>query len=103
MFLAQRSLIYPAAVIAPQLADQALPALRAIETEPEPGLRLTRWSHPPAGEREPLIVFFHGTGSALAHPSVKLRTFIAASRSRPAPGQIGRASAREEGGESGEV
>src|SRR3546814_7981975 len=48
MFLAQRSLIYPAAVIAPQLADQALPALRAIETEPEPGLRLTHWYHPPA-------------------------------------------------------
>src|SRR3546814_9722214 len=58
MFLAQRSLIYPAAAIAPRLADQALPALRAIETEPEPGLRLTHWYHPPAGEREPLIVFF---------------------------------------------
>src|SRR3546814_10404863 len=56
MFLAQRSLIYPAAVIAQQLADQALPELGAIETEPEPGLRLTHWYHPPAGEREPLLV-----------------------------------------------
>ncbi|HEY9549437.1 MAG TPA: alpha/beta hydrolase [Kiloniellaceae bacterium] len=76
MFLAQRSLIYPAAAIAPQLADQALPALRAIETEPEPGLRLTHWYHPPAGEREPLIVFFHGNGSDLANAFVKMRPFI---------------------------
>src|SRR3546814_12510743 len=67
MFLAQRSLIYPAAAIAPRLADQALPAPRAIETEPEPGLRPTHRYHPTAGERQPLIVFFHGNGSDLAH------------------------------------
>src|SRR3546814_7003552 len=33
MFLAQRSLIYPAAAIAPQIADQGLAELRAIVTE----------------------------------------------------------------------
>src|SRR3546814_17746036 len=36
MFLAQRSLIYPADAIAPQIADQGLAELRAIVTEPEP-------------------------------------------------------------------
>src|SRR3546814_18577213 len=73
MFLAQRSLIYPAAVIAPRLADQALPALRAIETEPETGLRLTHWYPPPAVERAPLNLFFHRHGSDIAHPLVQLR------------------------------
>src|SRR5690554_5555936 len=76
MFLAQRSLIYPAAAIVPQLADQALPALQAIETEPEPGLTLTHWYHPPAGPLEPLIVFFHGNGSDLANSMIKMRPFV---------------------------
>src|SRR3546814_17724501 len=64
MFLAQRSLIYPAAAIAPQIADQGLAELRAIVTEPDPGLRTTPSYHPPAGERGPLGGFFHGTGRA---------------------------------------
>jgi len=78
MFLAQRSLIYPAAAIAPQLADQGLPQLEAVQTEPEPGLKLTHWYHPPAGDREPLIVFFHGNGSDLANSVAKMRPFLEA-------------------------
>jgi hypothetical protein len=78
MFLAQRSLIYPAAALAPRLADQGLPALQAVETEPEPGLRITHWYHPPAGELEPLVVFFHGNGSDLASAFLKMRPFLEA-------------------------
>src|SRR3546814_4422347 len=81
MFLAQRSLIYPAAAIAPQIADQGLAELRAIVTEPEPGLRITHWYHPPAGEREPLVVFFHGNGSDLGNAFLKMRPFVEAGRS----------------------
>src|SRR3546814_17948116 len=76
MFLAQRSLIYPAAAIAPQIADQRLAELRAIVTEPEPGLRITHWYHPPAGEREPLVVFFHGNGRDLGTAFLKIRPFV---------------------------
>lgn len=76
MFVAQRSLIYPAAAIAPRLADAALPSLQAVETEPEPGLRLTHWYHPPAGPLEPLVVFFHGNGSDLGNSVLKMRPFI---------------------------
>jgi hypothetical protein len=78
MFLAQRSLIYPAAALAPRLADQGLPALQAVETEPEPGLRITHWYHPPSSEREPLVVFFHGNGSDLASAFLKMRPFLEA-------------------------
>jgi len=78
MFLAQRSLIYPAAHIQPQLEAHGLPALRAIETEPEPGLSITHWYLPPAGEIEPLIVFFHGNGSDLGSSVEKMRPFLQA-------------------------
>ncbi|MGD1876251.1 MAG: alpha/beta hydrolase [Kiloniellaceae bacterium] len=78
MFLAQRSLIYPAASIVPRLADHHLPALRAVETEPETGLRITHWYHPPAGDLEPLIVVFHGNGSDLGNAVEKMRPFIEA-------------------------
>lgn len=77
MFLAQRSLIYPAAVMTPRLSDHGLPDLQAIQTEPEPGLTLTHWFHPPAGPDEPLIVFFHGNGSNLGSAVAKMRPFIA--------------------------
>ncbi|HMA15406.1 MAG: hypothetical protein ACM35H_07870, partial [Bacteroidota bacterium] len=50
MFLAQRSLIYPAAALNPRIEDQGLPALQAVVTEPEPGLSITHWYHPPAHE-----------------------------------------------------
>jgi uncharacterized protein len=78
MFVAQRSLIYPAAPVTPRIADLGLPALRAVTTEPEPGLRLTHWYHPPAGPTEPLVVFFHGNGSDLANSVVKMLPFIEA-------------------------
>lgn len=76
MFLAQRSLIYPAAAIAPQIADQGLPALQAVVTEPEPGLAITHWYHPPKHAREPLVVFFHGNGSDLGNAFLKMRPFL---------------------------
>lgn len=78
MFLAQRSLIYPAAAIQPRVEDQGLPALQAIVTEPEPGLKITHWHHPPAGALEPLVVFFHGNGSDLGNAFLKMRPFVEA-------------------------
>jgi fermentation-respiration switch protein FrsA (DUF1100 family) len=78
MFLAQRSLIYPAAHIQPRLESHGLPGLRVVQTEPEPGLTITHWYHPPADAREPLIVCFHGNGSDLGSSVEKMRPFIAA-------------------------
>src|SRR3546814_18097719 len=36
------------------------------------------WYHPPAGEREPLVVFFHGNGSDLGNAFLKMRPFVEA-------------------------
>ncbi|MEQ8357588.1 MAG: alpha/beta hydrolase [Kiloniellaceae bacterium] len=78
MFLAQRSLIYPAPAVVPRLADHGLPGLVAVQTEPEPGLRLTHWYRPPADAAQPVIVFFHGNGSDLNNAVAKMRPFLAA-------------------------
>lgn len=76
MFLAQRNLIYPAAAIAPRLADHNLPGLEAVETDTHPGLTLTHWFHAPSGPDRPLIVFFHGNGSHLSSAVAKMRPFV---------------------------
>lgn len=78
MFMAQRSLIYPAAAISPRLADYGLPGLQAVQTEPEPGLTLSHWYHPPARPDEALIIIFHGNGSDLGNAVLKMRPFISA-------------------------
>src|SRR3546814_1371766 len=36
------------------------------------------WYHPPAGERGPLVVFFHGNGSDLGNAFLKMRPFVEA-------------------------
>lgn len=77
MYLAQRSLIYPAPPGAPRLEAHGLPGLTAVTTEPEPGLTLTHWYHPPATPDAPLIVFFHGNGSSHDNSTAKMRPFIA--------------------------
>ena len=76
MFLAQRSLIYPAGAAAPRLADHNLPGLEEVETDTHPGLTLTHWFHAPAKPGAPLIVFFHGNASDLSNAVAKMRPFI---------------------------
>ncbi|WP_422366552.1 alpha/beta hydrolase [Pelagibius sp.] len=76
MFLAQRNLLYPAAIDAPNLSDHSLPELRAIETEPEPGLRLTHWFHPPTSPEQPVILYFHGNAGHLGDRVAKMRPLI---------------------------
>lgn len=77
MFLAQRSLIYPASPVAPRIAAHGLPELTAVTSAPEPGLTLTHWYHPPATPEQPVIVFFHGNGSNHDNTVAKMRPFIA--------------------------
>ena len=76
MFLAQRSLMYPAGKDMPRLADHALPGMQAIETEPEAGLRLTHWFHPPASQEQPVILYFHGNAGHRGDRVPKMRPLI---------------------------
>ncbi len=78
MFLAQRSLIYPAGASAPRLADHNLPGLAVVETDTHPGLKLTHWFHAPTRPGAPLIVFFHGNASDLSAAVAKMRPFVEA-------------------------
>ncbi|WP_299618739.1 alpha/beta hydrolase [Pelagibius sp.] len=76
MFLAQRSLLYPAATNTPRLSDHGLPGMGAIETQPEPGLTLTHWFHPPADPDQPVILYFHGNAGHRGDRVAKMRPFI---------------------------
>lgn len=76
MFLAQRSLIYPASAEAPRLTDHNLPGLEAVKTDTHPGLTLTHWFHAPRDPEAPLIVFFHGNASDLSSAVAKMRPFV---------------------------
>lgn len=76
MYLAQRKLIYPATEVSLRHELHGLPDLRAVTTEPEPGLVLTHWFHPPTSPADRLIVFFHGNGSHHDNSTSKMRPFI---------------------------
>ena len=76
MFLAQRSLIYPAGSTPPRLAEHGLPGLETVETDSHPGLTLTHWFHAPSKPGAPLIVFFHGNASDVGSAVAKMRPFI---------------------------
>jgi fermentation-respiration switch protein FrsA (DUF1100 family) len=78
MFTMQRSLIYPAAIEAPDLARHGLPLLREVHTRPEPEIRLAHWYHPPAGDEQPVIVYFHGNAGNRGDRVPKMRPFIEA-------------------------
>ncbi|NIA67105.1 alpha/beta hydrolase [Pelagibius litoralis] len=76
MFFAQRNLLYPAATDVPRLLDHGLPGLQSIETEPELGLVLTHWFHPPAGPEQPVILYFHGNAGHRGDRVPKMRPLI---------------------------
>ena len=76
MFLAQRSLLYPASGESPRLEDYGLPGLHAIQTEPEPGLVLTHWFHPPADPDQPVVLYFHGNAGHRGDRVPKMRPLI---------------------------
>ncbi len=76
MFLAQRNLLYPASGESPRLEEYGVPGLRAIQTEPEPGLVLTHWFHPPASPDQPVVLYFHGNAGHRGDRVPKMRPLI---------------------------
>lgn len=78
MFMAQRSLLYPASSETPRLENYGVAELRAIETEPEPGLVLTHWFHPPADPDKPVVLYFHGNAGHRGDRVPKMHPLIEA-------------------------
>ena len=71
LFFFQRSLLYLPSKDKPSLAAAPHPAIVEIETEPEPGLRLTHWYRPPTEPEDPVVVVFHGNAGHHGHRADK--------------------------------
>ena len=67
LFIAQRSLLYPAATQRPKLDPHEAPGFQEISTEPEAGIKLHHWYRPPDREQGPVIVLFQGNAGHRGH------------------------------------
>jgi len=74
LFLAQRSLLYPASKERPDIA--AAPGFFEVHTVGRSGQRLLHWLHPPAGSDAPLVVVFHGNAGHIGHRVEKFRVLL---------------------------
>ncbi|RAI32273.1 alpha/beta hydrolase, partial [Rhodoplanes elegans] len=66
LFLAQRTLMYPAETRRTAPAAAGLPQAEEITLATADGERIVAWHVPPRGEK-PVILYLHGNGGALRH------------------------------------
>ncbi|MFQ5773062.1 MAG: alpha/beta hydrolase [Kiloniellaceae bacterium] len=78
VFLMQRTLLYPGAKEAPDIAQAGVPGLQEVSTETADGLRLTHWYRPPVEPDGPVVVVFHGNAGHLGDRVPKLAALMRA-------------------------
>lgn len=76
VFLMQRTLLYPAARQAPNLADHDIAGLREVTTQTPDGLTLRHWYVPPSEPGAAVLVVFHGNAGHLGDRVSKLKALI---------------------------
>lgn len=76
LFIAQRSLLYPASKEVPDLASA--PGFEEIQTRNGDGERLVHWFRPPATSEAPLVVLFQGNAGHIGHRVGKYDALIEA-------------------------
>jgi uncharacterized protein len=72
VYVMQRSLIYPAGKAVPDAALAAAAGMRTITTRTADGLNLVHWYRPPADDKAPVLVVFHGNAGTIADRVPKL-------------------------------
>ena len=78
VFVMQRTLLYPAARQAPNLAAYDVVGLREVTTQTPDGLTLRHWYVPPAEAGAAVLVVFHGNAGHLGDRVPKLNQIIEA-------------------------
>jgi len=78
VFVMQRTLLYPAARQAPNLAAYDVAGLREVTTQTPDGLTLRHWYVPPAEPGAAVLVVFHGNAGHLGDRVPKLEAIIEA-------------------------
>ncbi len=76
VFVMQRTLLYPAARQAPNLAAHDVVGLREVTTQTPDGLTLRHWYVPPAEAGAAVLVVFHGNAGHLGDRVGKLNAII---------------------------
>ncbi len=78
VFVMQRTLLYPGAKDAPDLALYSGQGIGEVTTQTGDGLVLTHWYRPPDSPEGPVVVVFHGNAGHLGDRVPKLRPLIGA-------------------------
>ena len=78
VFVMQRSLLYPAARQAPDLAAHDVAGLSEVATQTPDGLTLRHWYVPPSQAGAAVLVVFHGNAGHLGDRVPKLEEIIEA-------------------------
>ena len=78
VFVMQRTLLYPAARQAPNLATYKVTGLSEVTTQTPDGLTLRHWYVPPAEAGRTVLVVFHGNAGHLGDRVPKLEPIIRA-------------------------
>ncbi len=78
VFIMQRSMLYPAARQAPDIAAAGVSGIRVVTTETADGLKLNHWYRPPVDGQAPVLVVFHGNAGHLGDRVPKLAELLEA-------------------------
>jgi fermentation-respiration switch protein FrsA (DUF1100 family) len=77
LYASQRSMVFQPDGVRPDIADAAVPGLRAVQIMTADGLPLLAW-HRPAPVGQPTLAYFHGNGGSIADRIPRIRRFAAA-------------------------
>ncbi len=78
VFVMQRSLLYPGARQAPDIAAAGVGGIREVTTVTADGLTLKHWYRPPADGQAPVLIVFHGNAGHLGDRVPKLAELMEA-------------------------
>jgi hypothetical protein len=78
VFVMQRSLLYPAARQAPDIAAAGVSGIRVVTTGTADGLTLSHWYRPPVDGQAPVLVVFHGNAGHIGDRVPKMAELIRA-------------------------
>jgi len=74
LFLAQRTLLYPAGTVPPDIDAAGLTGVvEAVHVTTSDGLRLLAWYRPPRSDGGPIVIYLHGNAGTIAHRGPAIR------------------------------
>lgn len=78
VFFMQRTLLYPGTRDLPDITQARAAGIEEVTTETADGLQLTHWYRPPADDRHPVLVVFHGNAGHVGDRVPKLSALLRA-------------------------